>query len=167
MNNDEKPNFLKLTAQIASSYLPVARGNFSVSDVLKDIHKTLMELHQAETPQKEPEKAAPVISAHQSVTEDHITCMMCGFEGRTLKRHLRTQHSMTPKEYREHFNLASDYPMIAPAYANARSEMAKSWNFGKKGKDDDTSDAEDTRHEHDKDGAGTSDDRLSIDTTSD
>ena len=66
----------------------------------------------------------------KSVTPDYIVCLEDGKKFKSLKRHLRTQYSMTPEQYREKWGLPADYPMVAPNYAKARSELAKEMGLG-------------------------------------
>ncbi|MEC8773169.1 MAG: MucR family transcriptional regulator, partial [Pseudomonadota bacterium] len=49
-----------------------------------------------------------------------------------LKRHLKTAYDMTPEEYRARWNLPADYPMVAPAYAEKRRELAVKIGLGRK-----------------------------------
>jgi predicted transcriptional regulator len=72
----------------------------------------------------------PAISVKKSITPDHIVCLEDGKKFKSLKRHLRTQYSMTPEQYREKWSLAPDYPMVAPNYAAARSQLAKQMGLG-------------------------------------
>jgi predicted transcriptional regulator len=37
---------------------------------------------------------------------------------------------MSPEDYREKWGLGSDYPMVAPNYAKARSHLAKQMGLG-------------------------------------
>jgi predicted transcriptional regulator len=76
----------------------------------------------------EPQK--PAISIKKSITPDFIICLEDGKKFKSLKRHLRTQYDMTPEEYREKWGLPSDYPMVAPNYAVARSALAKQMGLG-------------------------------------
>ena len=66
----------------------------------------------------------------KSITPDHLISLFDGKKYKSLKRHLRTSHNMTPQEYREFWNLPPDYPMVAPNYAKARSELAKTMGLG-------------------------------------
>ena len=81
----------------------------------------------------EPPKPEPVIPPNKSVRPDHIVCLFDGKKFKSLKRHLRTNHNMTPQEYRATFGLRPDYPMVAPAYASARSDLARTMGLGRKG----------------------------------
>src|SRR4030095_15745389 len=66
----------------------------------------------------------------KSITADYIVCLEDGKKFKSLKRHLRTQYNMTPDQYREKWSLPPDYPMGAPKYAIARSELAKQMGLG-------------------------------------
>jgi predicted transcriptional regulator len=77
-----------------------------------------------------PEVAKPAVAPKKSITNDYIICLEDGRKFKSLKRHLRTQYNMSPEEYREKWGLAADYPMVAPAYAKARSALAKQMGLG-------------------------------------
>ena len=68
----------------------------------------------------------------KSISPEAITCLVCGQKFKSLKRHLQSAHNLTPREYREAFKLKSDYPVVAPAFAAQRSELAKSLGLGRK-----------------------------------
>lgn len=78
---------------------------------------------------KKPKPAVPI---KKSVTNNSIICLECGRGQKTLKRHLRTAHDLTPEEYRERWRLPADYPLTAPSYSLQRSKMAKSIGLGTK-----------------------------------
>jgi predicted transcriptional regulator len=80
------------------------------------------------------EKQKPAVSVRKSVQDDQITCLECGGSFKSLKRHLTTHHSLSPEEYREKWDLPADYPMVAPAYAEARSRLAKEMGLGQRRK---------------------------------
>jgi predicted transcriptional regulator len=77
-----------------------------------------------------PEALAPAVPIKRSVTPDYIVCLEDGKKFKSLKRHLRTRYSMTPDEYRSRWSLPHDYPMVAPNYAKARSDLAKRMGLG-------------------------------------
>jgi predicted transcriptional regulator len=77
-----------------------------------------------------PEVAKPAVSPKKSITNDYIICLEDGRKFKSLKRHLRTQYNMSPEQYREKWALPADYPMVAPAYAKARSALAKQMGLG-------------------------------------
>ena len=72
------------------------------------------------------------MSVRASVKQDHLVCLEDGKKMKMLKRHLMTDHGMTPEEYRARWNLPSDYPMVAPNYAEKRRELAKKIGLGRK-----------------------------------
>ncbi len=122
--------FIKLTAEIVSAYV----SNNSVPSVdlpalIGQVHSALSRVSNGQVENSlEPPK--PAISVKKSITPDHIVCLEDGKKFKSLKRHLRTQYSMTPEQYREKWALPPDYPMVAPNYAAARSHLAKQMGLG-------------------------------------
>ena len=82
----------------------------------------------------EPEKVElrPAVAIKKSVTPEYIICLEDGHKFKSLKRHLKTHYDMSPEEYREKWGLPQDYPMVAPAYAAARSDLAKTMGLGRR-----------------------------------
>lgn len=78
----------------------------------------------------------PVVPIKGSYTDDYVTCLLDGQKRKVLKRHLQTRYNMTERQYRRHFNLPDDFPVVAPSYTRTRSEMSKQRGFGKKAHDD-------------------------------
>ena len=78
------------------------------------------------------EELTPAVSIKRSVSPDAITCLDCGKTFKAIKGHLRSQHDLSPEEYRERWGLSYDYPIVAPDYAAARSKLAKKIGFGRK-----------------------------------
>jgi predicted transcriptional regulator len=78
------------------------------------------------------EKQQPAVPIKKSIQPEYIVCLEDGMHARTLKRHLRTAHDMTPEQYREKWGLSEDYPLIAAGYSAARSKMAKKLGLGRK-----------------------------------
>ncbi|WFR97717.1 MucR family transcriptional regulator [Rhizobium tumorigenes] len=74
----------------------------------------------------------PAISVRKSVRRDRITCLECGGDFKSMKRHLTMYHSISPDDYREKWKLPADYPMIAPLYSEARSKIARELGLGQK-----------------------------------
>ena len=75
------------------------------------------------------EVKAPAVPIRKSITSDFLICLEDGKRFRSLRRHL-AGHGLTPEQYREKWNLPSDYPMVAPSYAAVRSAMAKKMGLG-------------------------------------
>jgi len=76
----------------------------------------------------------PAVPLKRSITPDFLICLEDGRKFKSLKRHLRTKYNMSPEEYRAKWGLAKDYPMVAPNYAKARSELAKQMGLGQGGR---------------------------------
>src|SRR5262249_52151036 len=91
-------------------------------------------LHKASVQAIEPPKAEliPAVPVKKSVTHDYLICLEDGKKFKSLKRHLRTHYDLSPEAYREKWGLAHDYPMVAPAYAAARSDLAKNMGLGRR-----------------------------------
>ena len=126
----DENNLIDLTADIVSAY--VSNNTVSASDLsglIGDIHGALQKTSNG-VAEPEPEPLKPAVAIKRSVTADYIICLEDGMKFKSLKRHLRTHYDMTPEEYREKWNLAPDYPMVAPNYAAARSELAKKMGLG-------------------------------------
>ena len=130
---------VELTADIVAAYV----GNHVVPvtelpGLIADVHAALNSTTQpaaaaAETPVV-VEKPKPPVPVKKSVQNDYIICLEDGQKFKSLKRHLMTHYNMTPEEYREKWDLPADYPMVAPAYAEARSRLAKEMGLGQRRK---------------------------------
>jgi predicted transcriptional regulator len=123
-------NFIELTADIVSAYVSNnSVGTAEIPALINQVHAALMRVSggQAELP-TEPLK--PAIAVKKSITPDHIVCLEDGKKFKSLKRYLRTQYGLSPEQYREKWGLAADYPMVAPKYAEARSQLAKQMGLG-------------------------------------
>ncbi len=125
----------ELTAEIIAAYVSnnsVSRENLPT--LIAEVHSALVKAPKAGAePQPEPQE--PAVPIRKSVTPDVIVCLEDGKKFKSLKRHLRTDHDLTPQEYRAKWGLKSDYPMVAPNYAKARSELARSMGLGRKSAD--------------------------------
>ena len=78
------------------------------------------------------ERSTPAVAIRRSVQRDHVVCLECGFQGKTLRRHLRVAHGLEPAAYRVRWKLAADHTLTAPAYSERRSTMAKQLGLGRK-----------------------------------
>ncbi len=131
---EETDVLLTLTADIVSAH--VSNNTVAVGDVpnlVKQVHQALSTLSQP-APEPEPAKREPAVSPRSAIKPDSITCLVCGLKSKMLKRHLATAHDLTPQQYREEFGLKSDYPMVAPNYAESRRDLAKKIGLGRKPK---------------------------------
>jgi len=132
MAEDSAPALMTLTAEIVASH--VANNSVALSDLaplIGNVHAALSGLGTPAAVAPEPEQK-PAVSPRTSVKPDSITCLEDGKKFKTLKRHLRTDHGMTPDEYRAKWKLPAEYPMVAPAYAETRRAMAVKIGLGRK-----------------------------------
>jgi len=132
--NTGSANFIELAADVVSAY--VSNNSLPAAELgvlINTVHTALIQAAsgKAETP---AEPQAPAVPVKKSVTPDYIICLEDGKKFKSLKRHLRTVYEMTPEQYRAKWGLPHDYPMVAPNYAKARSELAKSMGLGQKRK---------------------------------
>ena len=129
----DRPNLvelLELTTEIVAAH--VGNNTIGVNDLPKLIQDVYQSLSNVGALPVEPEKPKPAVAIKKSVFPDYIICLENGKKLKMLKRHLKTAHNMTPDEYREKWGLPADYPMVAPNYANRRSNLAKEIGLGTK-----------------------------------
>ncbi|MCH7777010.1 MAG: MucR family transcriptional regulator [Gemmatimonadetes bacterium] len=121
-------DLLEATSRIVATHV----SNNAVATT--DLARLIITVHQALTDlgEKPLSPAVPAVPIKKSVRPDYIICLDDGKKFKMLKGHLRTAYDMSPEEYRAKWNLPSDYPMVAPKYAEYRSELAKKINFGRK-----------------------------------
>ena len=134
MEQNGKDFLVELTAEVVAAY--VSNNVVPTSDLpslIADVHSALGHTTAAlaQTPAEKPKPAVPV---RKSLQQDYIICLEDGQKFKSLKRHLMTHYGLTPEEYREKWDLPSDYPMVAPAYAEARSRLAREMGLGQKRK---------------------------------
>ena len=130
-DNTSGSNFIELTAEIVSAY--VSNNSVSASELpglISQVHSALARVSSGHSEGTPSEPLKPAVSVKRSITPDYIVCLEDGKKFKSLKRHLRTQYSMTPEAYREKWDLPPDYPMVAPNYAAARSQLAKQMGLG-------------------------------------
>jgi predicted transcriptional regulator len=122
--------FIELTAEIVAAYVSnnsVATGE--LPNLINQVHQALVRVSSGHN-EAQPEPLKPAISVKKSITPDYLVCLEDGKKFKSLKRHLRTQYNMTPEQYRDKWGLPPDYPMVAPNYAAARSQLAKQMGLG-------------------------------------
>jgi predicted transcriptional regulator len=130
-NTPDRPNLLALTAEIVASFV----GNHSVATgdlpgLIKSVFASLSSTGQVE--ERAPEVLTPAVPIKRSVGTDYIVCLEDGKKLKMLKRHLATRYNMTPADYRSRWDLPANYPMVAPAYAEQRSALARKLGLGRK-----------------------------------
>jgi predicted transcriptional regulator len=125
-----KTQLMEMTTGIVSSFVSKNKMALTeLSDLISQVHTALTTAAKGKS-EFEPEKREPAVPIKSSVKPEYIVCLEDGQKFKSLKRHLRTAYNMTPEEYRKKWGLNYDYPMVAPAYAAKRSELAKSMGLG-------------------------------------
>ena len=130
---EEQTNVLDMTAEIVAAYV----GNNSVSadqlpGLIQQVHGALKGVGSPAEAPATPQ--APAVPVRKSINPDFLVCLEDGRKFKSLKRHLRTKYGMSPEDYRAKWGLPKDYPMVAPSYAEARSQLAKSMGLGQGGR---------------------------------
>ena len=132
MDAVDHDELVQLTADIVSAYVSNNKvGAGELGKLIEEVHTALQRAPNAQA-EPEPEPREPAVSIRRSVTPDYIISLEDGRKFKSLKRHLKNTYNMTPDEYRAKWGLPRDYPMVAPNYAKARSELAKSMGLGRK-----------------------------------
>nr|WP_241127394.1 MucR family transcriptional regulator [Novosphingobium terrae] len=109
---------------------PANPARFTVPELIQSVYTALNKVGTEEV--KVEEALVPAVSIRASIKPEYLVCLEDGKQMKMLKRHLSTAYNLTPAEYRARWNLPSDYPMVAPAYAAKRAELAKSIGLGRK-----------------------------------
>lgn len=131
MDNED---LVSLTSGIVAAY--VAGNHVQVNDLpglVASVHKALANAGEASS-QPEPVALVPAVPVRRSITPEFLICLEDGRKMKSLKRHLQTKFDLSPEAYRAKWGLPRDYPMVAPAYAEARSKLAKAMGLGAKGR---------------------------------
>ena len=126
MNNEIDPH---LTAKIVGSYVRHHTvGADQVSGLITSVHRALDQLGQPNQPEEVP---TPFVSIRQSVRQDYVVCLDCGFRAKMLRRHISKQHGLSSDEYLKRWGLRRDHPLTAPGYSERRSALAKELGLGR------------------------------------
>jgi predicted transcriptional regulator len=99
--------------------------------LIATVHAALSSVGATEPAEQPPQvPLVPAVPIRRSIQPNSITCLDCGVEKQSLRRHLMKAHGLTPDAYRERWSLKSHYPVVAPTYSARRREFAKAWGFG-------------------------------------
>jgi predicted transcriptional regulator len=132
-DNVDSNDLLALTTEIVAAH--VSNNTVPVSDLpqlINQVYQSLAGIGKA--PTATVERPLPAVNVKRSVHPDYIICLEDGKKLKMLKRHLKTAYNLSPDDYRERWNLAPDYPMVAPNYARQRSKLAKEIGLGTRGR---------------------------------
>jgi predicted transcriptional regulator len=127
-----RDDILRMAVDIVAAY--VNRNQVPAGQVPEVINTVFNSLHSLDGSASDADTKArrPAVPVRRSITPEFLICLEDGRKLKMLKRHLRTTYGLTPEEYRAKWNLAPDYPMVAPNYAKRRSEFAKEIGLGRK-----------------------------------
>ena len=126
----ERPELLGLATDIVSAHIANnAVRTDQLPGLIQQVFNALATVEQAIAAPPKPEPAVPV---KKSVLANHVVCLDCGKQFSMLRRHLMTDHKMTPEQYRQRWELPPSYPLVAPDYAKTRSSLAKKFGLGRK-----------------------------------
>lgn len=127
----ENEILVTLTAEIASAHL--SQNSVDIEEIPGLIAKVYAALaNLGEEVASKDELPDPAVSVRASVKKDRLVCLDCGKKMKMLKRHLASDHDLTPDEYRQRWGLPTDYPMVAAEYAETRRAIAKETGLGRK-----------------------------------
>lgn len=116
------------TVAIVAAYAATPGAEPSdIPALIADVYAALIKLGSEPVAALKQDPAVPI---KKSVTPDFIICLEDGKKFKSLKLHLRATYDLSPEKYREKWGLPADYPMVAPNYAAARSELAKRLGLG-------------------------------------
>jgi predicted transcriptional regulator len=129
--SSEPASLAEVTAEIVAAY--VSHNKIALADVPALITSVAGQMARIGTEVEPPAEAKPepAVAVRRSVHQDRLICLVCGKAQKVLKRHLAVKHELTPGQYRARFELRPDYPMIAPAYAQQRREVALKLGLGR------------------------------------
>jgi predicted transcriptional regulator len=120
------------STEIVSAF--VSNNAVRVSDLgalIESVHMSLLQLSGGSSAAPPPVAAEPAVPIRKSVSHDYVYCLEDGKKFKSIRRHLMTAHGLTPEQYRDKWALPPQYPMVAPAYASARSDLAKNSGLGR------------------------------------
>ena len=132
LDETQQDSPLRLSADIVAAYLSNNPAGMEViPDLIRTVHGALSRLGEPDPAPPEAEQRMPAVPVSRSVHHDYIVCLEDGKQLKMLKRYLRARYDMSPDDYRRKWNLPADYPMVAPAYAERRSQFARDIGLGK------------------------------------
>ena len=128
---EEKINIAEMTADVVAAF--VSKNKISTGelpDLITSVHNTFARLTGQPAPAAEVDQP-PAVPVNRSITDDYIVCLEDGMSFKSLKRHLRSHHDLSPEQYRDKWGLPADYPMVAHSYSVKRSKLAREIGLGR------------------------------------
>ena len=124
----------QLTSDIVSAYVSNNTvAPFELPKLISEVYQCFSGLiEQTDSANKPEVKQKPAVPIKKSIADDYLICLEDGKKFKSLKRHLSSHYGLSPEEYREKWGLPTDYPMVSPSYAKARSRLAKQIGLGRK-----------------------------------
>lgn len=132
----QEVDYIQITADIVAAF--VSNNSVRATELpslIEAVHGSLWKVTEVKAEEPVVEAKPPAVPIKKSITDDYLICLEDGKKFKSLKRHLSTAYGMTPDEYRAKWGLNRDYPMVAPAYASARSSLARQMGLGRKRED--------------------------------
>src|SRR5262249_2827248 len=134
MPDAEQASLERDTAEIVAAYVSHHQLTAEqLGSLIRNVHMALSNLGH---PAEEPVERIPAVPIRRSVQRDYVVCLECGWRGKVLRRHLGSAHELSPAEYRQRWSLSREHLLTAPAYAEARSGLAKRLGLGRRRQDD-------------------------------
>ena len=123
----------KIVGEIAAAYFGnshVTPGEIAtvISQIASSIAAVGATTPEAPAEAPEQSKLTPA-QIRRSITREAIISFEDNKPYKTMRRHLASR-GLTPDEYRSKWGLPRDYPMVAPSYSEARSNLAKERGLG-------------------------------------
>ena len=130
-DHSNKASCIQLTASIVSAYVSnTTVSSAEIPALISQVYSALMRVCNGAAVGAPAEPLQPAVPLKRSITPEYLVCLEDGKKFKSLKRHVRTQHRMTPEQYCAKWSLPADYPMVAPNYAAARSQLATQMGLG-------------------------------------
>jgi len=119
-----------LVSKIVASYVKHhSVGPGELSSLITSVYRSLNSVGKTIAP---PESREPAVPVKRSVQRDYVVCLECGFRGQVIRRHIHERHGLDLAGYRARWKLRDDHPIVAPAYSQRRSAIAKQIGLGRK-----------------------------------
>ena len=130
MTDLDQAALVEMTTEVVAAYVTKNHVRaVELPGLISTVHASLASMGSAPVAEPEPAKLVPPVSIKKSITDEYLISLEDGQQYKSLKRHL-SKRGLTPAEYRSKWGLPHDYPMVSPAYAARRSELAKSIGLG-------------------------------------